>query len=230
MKPPKTRREFLQATGSGALVWIAGSDGKALASTGAQRENAEAVPPEQMAQKVVAALGDTLIPSDQGDPGYRDLEKYHITAEVMKRLPVAPEQLLAFHRAARDLLGTEFAYLSGASRERFLYQVIKGNGFSDPKLLQTCRDVYELCRTRVFQVFYQNFPENTVPRDANDAPILKPGDTHQITNPNTKQITTGWDVANYGGPMTWEEEERRRERFKKIHWHEDSGDDCPLLK
>ncbi len=29
---------------------------------------------------VIAALGDTIIPSDPGDPGYRTLEPYNITA------------------------------------------------------------------------------------------------------------------------------------------------------
>ncbi|MBI4463424.1 MAG: GMC family oxidoreductase, partial [Acidobacteria bacterium] len=47
-------------------------------------------------------------------------------------------------------------------------------------------------------------------------------DTHQITNPNTKQLVTGWDVAGFKGPMEWEEEEQRRAMMKKAYpfWFE----------
>jgi hypothetical protein len=31
---------------------------------------------------------------------------------------------------------------------------------------------------------------------------------------------TGWDVAGFRGPLTWEEEERRRAYYKKIDWVE----------
>jgi hypothetical protein len=51
-------------------------------------------------------------------------------------------------------------------------------------------------------------------------PLLKPGDLHQITNPNTKQLVTAWDQIGFVGSLTWEEEERRRNFVKKFHWHE----------
>jgi len=148
----------------------------------------------------------------------------------MKILALKPEQLETFDNAARLLTGTRFAQLGEEQRESFLYQVIEGKDFEDPALLQACQEVYQLCRSTIFRLFYRNFPENVVPRDANDFPILQPGDEHQLTNPNTKKLVTGWDIANYGGPMTWEEEEERRARFKKVHWHEDEGESCPLLE
>jgi hypothetical protein len=228
MKKRHTRRRFLKTTGSSAAALIVGPRASLVFAqeTSATAEST----PEERAQQVVAALGDTLIPSDPGDPGYRDLEGSHITEEVMKILALKPEQLETFDHAARSLTGTRFAQLGEEQRESFLYQVIEGKDFEDPALLQVCQGVYQLCRSTIFRLFYQNFPENVVPRDANDFPILQPGDEHQLTNPNTKELVTGWDIANYGGPMTWEEEEERRARFKKVHWHEDEGESCPLLE
>jgi hypothetical protein len=72
----------------------------------------------------------------------------------------------------------------------------------------------------VLVVYYQNYPEHRLARDKNDVPILPPGDQHQITNPNTERIVTGWDVAGFRGPLTWEEEERRRAYYKTIDWQE----------
>jgi len=228
MKDKHTRRRFLKTTGSSAAALIVGPK---VSLVFAQETSATAEStPEELARQVVAALGDTLIPSDPGDPGYRDLKGFHITEEVMKILALKPEQLATFNNAARLLTGTRFAQLGEEQRESFLYQVIEGKEFEDPALLQACQDVYQLCRSTIFRLFYRNFPENVVPRDANDFPILQPGDEHQLTNPNTKKLVTGWDIANYGGPMTWEEEEERRARFKKVHWHEDEGESCPLLE
>ena len=94
-------------------------------------------------------------------------------------------------------------------------QIIKGNPI-DASLLRTLQKVYRLTRTRVFTVYYSNYPEHVVPRDENDVPILPPGDQHQITNPNTKRITTGWDIAGYNPQLSWEEEEDRRARAKRL--------------
>ncbi len=68
------------------------------------------------------------------------------------------------------------------------------------------RGVYDQTREAVFTVYYQNFPEDHWPRDAKRVPLLRAGDEHQITNPSTPDIVTGWDVAGYAGPLTWEEE------------------------
>jgi len=80
--------------------------------------------------------------------------------------------------------------------------------------------VYRNTRRRVLTLYYSNFPEHEWPRDKTGAAILQPGDQGQITNPNTKQLITAWDQVGYFGSLTWEEEERRRNLMKKIHWHE----------
>jgi len=35
---------------------------------------------------------------------------------------------------------------------------------------------------------------------------------------------TGWDIAGYRGPLTWEQEEKRRAEVQKIHWHDNIED------
>jgi len=40
---------------------------------------------------IFAKLGDTLIPSSPGDPGYKTLEPYNITAEIMKGVGSIPD-------------------------------------------------------------------------------------------------------------------------------------------
>ena len=67
-------------------------------------------------------------------------------------------------------------------------------------------------------VYYQNFPENRVPKDKNGIPLASAVDQHGIVNPNTTKLVTGWDVAGYPGPVRWEEEEQLRARMKKISW------------
>ena len=87
--------------------------------------------------------------------------------------------------------------------------------------IETVQMIFRLVRIRVMTVFYQNFPENKIARDANRIPILPAGDQHQILDPNTSELVTGWDVANFPGPLSWAEEEERRARWMKIHWHSD---------
>ena len=66
-----------------------------------------------------------------------------------------------------------------------------------------------------------------MPRDQNDIPLLRSGDTHQITNPNSDRLITGWDISRFEGPLTWDEEVQRRTRFQKIDWHNDAGASAP---
>jgi hypothetical protein len=33
-------------------------------------------------------------------------------------------------------------------------------------------------------------------------------------------LVTGWDIAGFAGPLSWEEEEERRAKYKKINWEE----------
>lgn len=167
---------------------------------------------------IIFAIGDTLIPSAKDDPGYRDLEWYGITAEVSRRIEIADADLDHFNRAASS--DRNFTDLTGAERAAFFDQVIQGTGTRDDAEKKKLKETYSHVREMVFTIYYQNFPEHSWPRDAHRVPLLKAGDTHQLTNPNTKNIVTGWDQAGYAGPLTWEEEERRRNFFKKIRWQE----------
>jgi hypothetical protein len=166
---------------------------------------------------IFAALGDTLIPTDPGDPGYRSLEAYQITEEVMKGLTALGDaDLEAFARGSGAFFeGRDFLQLTEAQRADYLRLVIDGSKFADKPQLRVLQRVYRQTRARVFDLFYRNYPEHVIPRDQRGVPILKPGDRHQVTNPNTKRVMTGWDLAGFKGPMSWEEEEAARARFKK---------------
>ncbi len=216
MKKDVSRRDFLKTTGMGAaaipttLVGISTRQVQGQAATTVDRS------------AVIAALGDTIIPSDPGDPGYRTLEPYNITAEVMKGLSgLSDDNLAAFNSSAASFFsGKTFLELSESQRADYLNLIIDGSRIADQQLRGQLQSVYRLTRIRVLVIYYQNYPEHRLPRDSNDVPILPPGDTHQITNPNTDRVVTGWDVAGFRGPLTWEEEERRRAYYKKIDWIE----------
>lgn len=167
--------------------------------------------------QVMAKLGDTLIPSSPGDPGYKDLEIYNITAEILKGVGSIPDQDLAMlnSESAAHFGGKTFVELSESQRADYLNIIVDGVNISDSRVLDRLQGIYRLVRARVFIVYYQNYPQHTVPRDDDGIPILQPGNDHQITSPNQPGVVTGWDVAGWKGPMTWEEEEERRERFKK---------------
>src|SRR5262249_48176818 len=81
---------------------------------------------------------------------------------------------------------------------------------------------YRAARGRILEVYYKNYPEHELKRNDRGELIFKPGDTHQVSDPNTKKLVTGWDVAGYAGPLTWEEEERRRAQMKQAlpYWFE----------
>ena len=167
--------------------------------------------------QVMAKLGDTLIPSSPGDPGYRDLEIYNITAEILKGVGSIPDQDLAMlnSESAAHFGGKTFVELSESQRADYLNMIVDGVNISDSRVLDKLQGIYRLVRARVFIVYYQNYPQHTVPRGDDGIPILQPGNDHQITSPNQPGVVTGWDIAGWKGPMTWEEEEERRERFKK---------------
>ncbi len=215
-KKDVSRRDFLKTTGMGAaaipttLVGVSTQQVQGQAGTAVDRS------------AVIAALGDTILPSDPRDPGYRTLEPYNITAEVMKGLTgLSDDNLAAFNNSAASFFsGNTFLDLSESQRADYLNLIIDGSRITDQSLKGQLQSVYRLTRIRVLVVYYQNYPEHRLPRDANDVPILAAGDTHQITNPNTDRVVTGWDVAGFRGPLTWEEEERRRAYYKKIDWKE----------
>lgn len=212
-KKKVSRRDFLKRSGAGSIALTAMapalSFGRSEASQAAQVDR----------QAIFAALGDTLIPTDPGDPGYKSLETYKITEEVMKKLDgVTDADLEAFNKGSAAFFDNRsFLQLTPSQRADYLQMIIDGSKFTDKTSLRTLQRVYRQTRTRVFTVFYQNYPENVIPRDQNGVPILKAGDKHQITNPNTREIVTGWDIAGFKGPLSWEEEEQGRAKFKKIH-------------
>ena len=207
-----SRRDFLRTTGMGAA---------AISSVATVASRAEAATTVDRTA-VFAALGDTIIPSEPNDPGYRTLEPYNITAEVMKGLTgLSDDNVALFNNTAASFFSDKtFVELSESQRVDYLNLIIDGSKIADQQLRGKLQSVYRLTRIRVLVVYYQNYPEHRLPRDANDVPILPPGDTHQITNPNTERVVTGWDVAGFRGPLTWEEEERRRSYYKRIDWKE----------
>jgi hypothetical protein len=151
----------------------------------------------------------------------RYVEPYKITDAVLAKLGgFADTDAQVFNRAsAKYFGGRTFLELTDSQREDYLRLIIDGSKFDDKAALKALQRTYRQVRTAVFTIFYQNFPENVVARDDHGVPILKPGDKHQITNPNTKRLVTGWDIAGFGAQMTWEEEEERREKFKK-YWNQ----------
>ena len=207
-KQKVSRRDFLRKTGSGAT-------GTAVALASIKTSQAAPATLDVDPAAVVAALGDVLIPSDPGDPGYKTLEPYNITAEVMRDLPVSDEELVLLNSQAGELFsGKTFLQLKERERESYFDSVFAGDRG------ENLRRILGRIRQRVFRVFYKNYPEHALPRDRQGVPILPPGDTHQITNPNTKGLATGWDVSGFMGPLTWEEEQRRRSIVEKIDWIE----------
>jgi hypothetical protein len=206
-----SRREFVKTIGAtAAAVALAGSSSLVSAAPPANRH------------AVIAALGDALIPSDPGDPGYKDLEAYNITEEVLKGLSgVSDADLELFNESTKEKFGGKtFEDLAEAQRAEYLRQISDGGAVTDAKELKVLRKVYRNTRRQVFLLYYSNFPEHQWPRDKDGVPILKPGDLHQITNPNTKQLITAWDQIGFAGPLTWEQEEQHRNFVKKLHWHE----------
>ena len=79
-----TRRQFLKRTGlsvASVSVLVEEGRGKSL------QQYLEEISPDLEPRDVIAALGDTLIPTYEPDYlGYRRLEKYGITEEVLKGL------------------------------------------------------------------------------------------------------------------------------------------------
>ena len=204
-----SRRRFVHAVALGA-------GGLALDARPTQAQ----VATQEDRLKILAAIGETIIPSDPGDPGFRELEPHGITEEVNKVLrPLRNEVFERFNEAAKPFFqGRPFVELNDQERGDFLKKVIAGKEITDASV----RRVYKFARITVFKIFYSNFPENKVPRDAKGIPILAPGDgqLHQITTPNTKDLVTGWDIAGYRGPLTWEQEQQMRAEIEKVHWHD----------
>ena len=61
-------------------------------------------------------------------------------------------------------------------------------------------------RSRILTVYYENYPENEVKRTVPGEMIFSPGDTHQITNPNTKEMVT---THRRAGPIRWDDPRKK---------------------
>ena len=235
-----SRRDFIKTSATAGTVTIAGMAGVKAIGAGQENSKREDSPgdgpdmltdaqgsareqtfPRVNRQAILFAIGDTLIPSTPGDPGYKDLEWYGITEEINRRLEEFPDaDLEFFNKSSAGSLGKFFTQLPPNRRADYFNKILQAGGFNDDTLQKKLKEVYSHVREIVFTVYYQNFPEDHWPHDANRVPLPGPGAEHQITNPSTPGIVTGWDQAGYAGPLSWVEEERRRNYFKKIRWQE----------
>ncbi len=225
-----SRRDFIKTSATTSTAIVAGLGGIDIAETAGSTNTEGSLPrpaaselvrssPSVNRREIIFAIGDTLIPSRPGDPGYKDLEWYGITEEINNRLEALPDaDLDGFNKSSVGVFKKNFTELSEDLRSKYFELLLQSGSLKNEPLQKKLLEVYSNTREVVFTVFYQNFPQNHWPRDANRVPILRPGDDHQITNPNSSAIPTGWDLAGYAGPLTWEEEERRRKYFKKINW------------
>lgn len=240
IKDAVTRRQFIKTSataGTATIVTIAGlsvieahgeitgeafapAAGRGPASCDPEPEGTEHSTSKTNRVAVLFAVGDTLIPSAQGDPGYRDLEWYGISEEVNRRLDMQDDDFTLFNESSVDLFGKPFIDLPEEKRAAYFAAILKAGSFKDDEKQKKLKEIYSHIREISFTVYYQNFPEDHWPRDTHRVPLLRAGDQYQVTNPSTPGIITGWDITGYPGPLTWEEEERRRAIFKKIDWQE----------
>jgi hypothetical protein len=211
-KKATSRRDFVRKAtlGSAAAAFLPKSVAAALADR----------------KKILAALGDTIIPSKPGDPGFRDMEPHGIIEEIDKTLGAFKDgDFEALNQASAPLFGGRtFVELSKAERSDFVSLLVAGDQFPDKGSRTALQRLYRLVRISVLRIFYSNFPESGIPRDADGIPVLPPGDLHQITVPNTKNLVTAWDLVGYRGPLTWEQEQEMRSRVQEVHWHDSMED------
>jgi hypothetical protein len=208
-----SRRKFLKKTALGSMALTSPLEAAQTTMTADRLQ-------------VLSALGDTLIPTAPDKPGFRSMEPHGITAQTNKVLRALEDDLFAeFNQASQEYFQDRtFLELDEEERAQFLRKVINGEEFSDKSLHQRVRRVYRLVRIAVFRVFYSNFPDHKIVRNSRGEPILKPEDLHQITVPDTPDLTTGWDIAGYRGPLRWEQEEKMRAEMRPVHWHDDLED------
>ena len=190
-----------------------------------------------------------FIPSKPGDPGYAELESYGITDFVMNgekksdadnrhsNDPLANaaagaeffpmDGVAPFNSAAQKFFdGKSFLELDEKQRGDYFALIVDGSKISDEAERKSLQAFYRGARTRILSVYYKNFPVQSIKRNADGEPILHPGDTHQITNPNVwkdKKLVTGWDIAGFKRPVVMGGRRERRAIAKKTHpyWYED---------
>lgn len=194
-------------------------------------------------KQIVSALGSTFVPSKPADPGYKELEVHGITDYVMRRAEEGerggPDQretgvvrrdsavswldhgeLAALNDTAKQFYGGKtFVELDEAQRAQYLALIVNGQKISDAKDRARLQATFQGARRRILDAYYSNYPQNKPKRDAQGLPVV---DAHQISNPNTKAIFTGWDMVGFDGPFPWEKEEQLRAMAKKNlnHWFE----------
>jgi hypothetical protein len=168
-----------------------------------------------------------LIPTAEPDyPGYRRLEAQKISEQVwnnLRRLErVTAADMQSFNSAARAISGKTFLELDAEGRSSYFETIARQPEKLDQGVAAAVTKVFTSARRQVFTVFYRNFPFHAVDRDAAGVPI--PSDAeHQIINAKKGNQPTGWDIANFGGPLSWKEEEERRARVMKFHWHKETA-------
>ena len=205
-KPGMPRREFLRAGVTATVVATLGASGSlevALAGAGASRHD------------FFLALGETLIPSSTTSPGFKSMESAGITQRIMSALSSIPDgDIDLFDKGAGGMLGATFTALDADKRVEYLRAILAGSAkVGDAATVKKLQTVLRLTKARAMAVFYHNFPEDRVKRDAKGNPVVEPGNTHLIFNPNTKELVTAWDTTRFGGPLSWEQEEERRKRM-----------------
>jgi hypothetical protein len=216
----RSRRQFLRNGGFGLL-------GASLGTRVGWPPQSASEPPVVEPVVVVAALGDTLIPTDGPKyPGYKRLEPQKISEQVwnnLRRLErVTPAEIQSFNHAASAAFGKTFVDLDADGRNAYLETIVKQPDKLDQSHAAAATKVFTSARRQVFTLFYRNFPYHTIERDQAGVPI--PSDAeHQVIHPKKGSLETGWDIAGFRGPLSWTEEEERRTRMMKIHWHKDGA-------
>ena len=163
--------------------------------------------PTDRKKQIVSALGAIFVPSRPSDPGYSDLESHGITDYVLEDLRTTDAGVNAFNAGAQPFFdGKPFLDLDEKQREQYLALIVDGRKIADAEQRKSLQTFYQGTRRRILAVYYGNYPEHKVKRDAQGLPLLAPGDTHQQINPNSDRVVTGWDIAGYGGLPRWEEE------------------------
>ncbi len=215
-KQKGTRRQFLKGT-----VTV-------LGATVQMETRGVAQPVAAEPRAIVAALGDTIIPTDGPRyPGYKRLEASGISTQVLNTLRhldrVALPDLALFNSSAKTLVGKTFVELDESGRTSYVEMLWGADSTPiaklDPATVAALQKTLKLSRDRILNVFYRNFPYDHVEREENGFPI--PNQPHEIYQIKTGNLVTGWDIAGYRGPLTWEEEEERRNHFKQIRWQEE---------
>src|SRR5215813_12905318 len=173
-----SRRDFIRTTATAGTVTIAGMAGIKAAEDGPpssgspttlhsgsdaeeQTTSREQAFPRVNRQAILFAIGDTLIPSAPGDPGYRDLEYHGITDEINRRLEEFPDaDLDTFNKSSAEQLGNVFVLLQEAQRADYFNKIIAGGAVKEEARQTKLKETYAHIREIVFTVYYQNFPQD----------------------------------------------------------------------